>query len=116
LIEHQIGRIVNTIGGGAVPDGFDPSPARADIDHTMSATPQAPHAPKAADEPRENDMSILSTIGRLALEYSEARSRYLTEKSIRSLPSEIQKDIGWPDIQPSRRTTSFHSGSWAGDR
>ena len=27
-------------------------------------------------------MSILSTIGRLAAEYSEARARYLTERSI----------------------------------
>lgn len=61
-------------------------------------------------------MSILSALGRLASEYSEARSRYLTERSIRSLPSEIQKDIGWPDMQTTRGTPRFHSGSWAGDR
>ena len=42
-------------------------------------------------------MSILSTIGRLAAEYSQARARYLTERSIHALPIELQKDIGWPD-------------------
>ena len=61
-------------------------------------------------------MSILSTIGRLANEYSVARSRYLTERSIRSLPTEIQKDIGWPDAEPHRTPRRLQSGSWAGDR
>ena len=60
-------------------------------------------------------MSILSAIGRLAAEYTAARSRYLTERSIRALPSEIQKDISWPDLQ-STRPARLHSGSWAGDR
>ena len=49
-------------------------------------------------------MSILSTIGRLAAEYSEARARYLTERSIHALPIELQKDIGWPDAYETRRT------------
>ena len=48
-------------------------------------------------------MSILSTIGRLAAEYSEARARYLTERSIQALPIELQKDIGWPDAREPRR-------------
>jgi hypothetical protein len=57
-------------------------------------------------------MSILSTISRLAHEYSQARSRYLTERSISSLPIELQKDIGWPDTYESRRNDhSFRSGS-----
>ena len=43
-------------------------------------------------------MSILSTISRLAHEYSEARARYITERSISALPIELQKDIGWPEI------------------
>ena len=47
-------------------------------------------------------MSILSTIGRLAAEYSEARARYLTERSIHALPIELQKDIGWPDAYETR--------------
>jgi hypothetical protein len=57
-------------------------------------------------------MSILSTISRLAHEYSEARSRYLTERSISALPIELQKDIGWPDAQESRRNRSFPAGTW----
>lgn len=43
-------------------------------------------------------MSILSSIGQIATRYSAARARYLTERSIRSLPPELQKDIGWPDV------------------
>jgi hypothetical protein len=61
-------------------------------------------------------MSIFSAIGRLAHEYSVARSRYLTERAVRSLPSEIQKDIGWPDLTATRPQTRFHSGAWAGDK
>ena len=47
-------------------------------------------------------MSIFSAIGRLAAEYSEARTRFLTERQVRSLPTEIQKDIGWPDVYERR--------------
>jgi hypothetical protein len=49
-------------------------------------------------------MSIFSAISRLAAEYSEARARYLTERQVRALPAEIQKDIGWPDVYERRRT------------
>ena len=55
-------------------------------------------------------MSILSIIGRFAAEYSEARARYLTERSIHSLPIELQKDIGWPDAYESRNARRFVSG------
>lgn len=51
---------------------------------------------------KENAMFILQGISRLATEYSRVRSRYLTERSVRALPLEIQKDIGWPDLQTSR--------------
>jgi hypothetical protein len=61
-------------------------------------------------------MSIISTIGRIAAEYSAARSRYLTERQVRSLPVEIQKDIGWPDAHATSRAPRLHSGSWAGDK
>lgn len=61
-------------------------------------------------------MSILSTIGHYAAEYSAARARYLTERQVRSLPTEIQKDIGWPDASTSRPEPRFHSGAWAGDQ
>ncbi|MGF7005004.1 hypothetical protein [Aminobacter sp. BE322] len=53
-------------------------------------------------------MSILSTIGHLATEFNAARARYLTERSIRSLPLELQKDIGWPEVADSR--TGYRRG------
>lgn len=42
-------------------------------------------------------MSILSTLNHIANEYRAARTRYLTERAILSLPADMQKDIGWPD-------------------
>jgi hypothetical protein len=60
-------------------------------------------------------MSVLSTLGRYAAEFSAARARYLTERQVRSLPVEIQKDIGWPDAHAGHRP-HFHSDSWAGDK
>ncbi|MDH6232651.1 hypothetical protein M2281_003250 [Mesorhizobium soli] len=47
-------------------------------------------------------MFILERIGRMAAQYSRARTRYLTERSVRALPVEIQKDIGWPAVQDFR--------------
>ena len=61
-------------------------------------------------------MSVLSVIGRIAAEYSAARTRYLTERQVRSLPFEIQKDIGWPDVYQRRPNTRTPIGTWAGDR
>jgi len=43
-------------------------------------------------------MSILTTLGRFANDYRVARDRARTERIIRSLPAEIQKDIGWPGV------------------
>ncbi len=59
-------------------------------------------------------MSILSSIGRLAAEFSAARARHQTERTIRSLPAELQKDIGWPDA--FNRQIDGHDGvrSWSG--
>jgi hypothetical protein len=65
---------------------------------------------KAPQSRKESVMSILSAIGRLAAEYSEARARYLTERSIHSLPIELQKDIGWPDAYETRNTRHFVNG------
>jgi hypothetical protein len=65
---------------------------------------------KAPQTRKERVMSILSTIGRLAAEYSEARARYLTERSIHALPIELQKDIGWPGAYESRRPRSIVTG------
>lgn len=51
-------------------------------------------------------MSVLSSIGRLAAEYSAARKRYHTERVILSLPIELQKDIGWPQTADYLAATS----------
>ena len=52
-------------------------------------------------------MSILSSVGRIATSYSAARARYRSERALLSLPIELRKDIGWPEIvvdaQNSRR-------------
>ena len=61
-------------------------------------------------------MSILSTISRLAHEYSEARARYITERSISALPIELQKDIGWPNAREVRHTNTFANGAWLGSK
>ena len=61
-------------------------------------------------------MSILSTISRLARAYGEGRARYLTESSIRALPVEVQKDIGWPAAYESRPGRYPGVGTWTGGR
>ncbi|MFU0503279.1 hypothetical protein [Pseudaminobacter sp. NGMCC 1.201702] len=61
-------------------------------------------------------MSVLSAISRFAADYSAARSRYQTERLIRSLPREIQKDIGWPYVDDKRKTSRVSFGAWAGER
>ncbi|MGC4027182.1 MAG: hypothetical protein QM744_19800 [Mesorhizobium sp.] len=48
-------------------------------------------------------MGILSAISYIAGEYSRARTRYQTERLLRSLPFEVQKDIGWPHGEDARR-------------
>jgi hypothetical protein len=60
--------------------------------------------------------SFLSTIGRIATEYSAARARYQTERAIHALPIELQKDIGWPEAADFRRTADHGAGSWAGGK
>jgi hypothetical protein len=51
-------------------------------------------------------MSLVSAFGHLANRFQRARQYYVTERQIRALPFEIQKDIGWPqvdDATPVRR-------------
>ncbi|AZO51394.1 MAG: hypothetical protein EOS58_01755 [Mesorhizobium sp.] len=51
-------------------------------------------------------MSVLSSIGRIATRYAAARARYRSERILLSLPAELRKDIGVPeifDVQNSRR-------------
>jgi hypothetical protein len=59
-------------------------------------------------------MSILSSIGRIAAEFTAARARHQTERTIRSLPIELQKDIGWPDAYDKGVGYHHGVGSWAG--
>ncbi|MER9582907.1 hypothetical protein [Mesorhizobium sp. M0276] len=59
-------------------------------------------------------MTILSSIGRIAAEFSAARARYQTERAIRSLPIELQKDIGWPEASDAKTNARHGAGSWAG--
>ena len=60
-------------------------------------------------------MSILASIGRIAAEFSAARARHQTARTIRSLPVEIQKDIGWPDALETRIGDRHGAGTWAGN-
>ena len=59
-------------------------------------------------------MSVMSALSHLATEYRAARRRYLTERQVRSLPIESQKDIGWPDAHESRSVRNIALGSWSG--
>ncbi|MDX8502382.1 hypothetical protein RFM99_28755 [Mesorhizobium sp. VK4C] len=55
-------------------------------------------------------MSILSSIGRIATQYAATRARYRSERILLSLPAELRKDIGFPEIydtRNSRRTATF---------
>jgi hypothetical protein len=57
-------------------------------------------------------MSILSNLSRFASDYRAARARHQTERSIRSLPAEIQKDIGWPDAYRHNTVKQVVTGGW----
>jgi hypothetical protein len=59
--------------------------------------------------PKEEVMSVMSALSHLVTEYRAARSRYLTERQVRSLPFEIQKDIGWPDARGTGSDSSLSS-------
>ncbi|WP_170971326.1 MULTISPECIES: hypothetical protein [Mesorhizobium] len=49
-------------------------------------------------------MGILSAFSYIAKEYSRTRTRYQTERLLHALPFEVQKDIGWPQPEDTRRT------------
>lgn len=61
-------------------------------------------------------MSILSSIGRIATEYSAARARHRTERALRALPAELRKDIGWPEIADHRNDRRFGTANWSAAR
>lgn len=49
-------------------------------------------------------MSILGRLSQYARNYKDRRERMWTYLQVSSLPHEMQKDIGWPDID-SRRSS-----------
>ncbi|RUU11992.1 hypothetical protein EOD23_08825 [Mesorhizobium sp. USDA-HM6] len=50
-------------------------------------------------------MSILSSIGRIATRYAEARARYRSERILLSLPAALRKDIGFPEAFDARNNS-----------
>lgn len=50
----------------------------------------------------ELTMSVLSSIGRIATRYAAARARHRSERILLSLPAELRKDIGFPEILDTR--------------
>ena len=61
-------------------------------------------------------MSIAAYFEQVVAEYVSARKRYQTERQVRALPREIQKDIGWPDTQERNLSRRISLGAWAGER
>ncbi|KAA3447713.1 hypothetical protein C7I87_25685 [Mesorhizobium sp. SARCC-RB16n] len=47
-------------------------------------------------------MSVLSSIGRIATRYAAARARHRGERMLLSLPAELRRDIGFPEIFDAR--------------
>jgi len=43
-------------------------------------------------------MLILSSIGRIATQFARNRALRRSERELRALPLEVQKDIGWPQL------------------
>lgn len=60
----------------------------------------------------ERTMTIMSRLGRLADEYRANRARIATERSIQSLPVELQKDIGWPHAYRHNTVNKLVNGGW----
>ena len=57
-------------------------------------------------------MSLMTALGRSAADYRAARARQETERSIRALPFEIQKDIGWPEAYRHNTVNKVVTGGW----
>lgn len=61
-------------------------------------------------------MSLLNALTHAAAGWQIARNQARTFRIIRSLPQEVQKDIGWPDAYESRARDYHGAGSWAGGK
>jgi hypothetical protein len=84
------------------------------LKHAACKTPPIKGRNVSGPPSKEKEMSILSSLGRIATEFSAARARYQTERAIRSLPIELQKDIGWPEASDTKTGSRNGVGSWAG--
>lgn len=49
-------------------------------------------------------MSVIGTLQNMIREYRDRHERARTTRLVNSLPSEIQKDIGWPGFYPDHGT------------
>jgi len=59
-------------------------------------------------------MSVYSTLAAYAAEWRAVRDEFRTRRALSNLPSDMLKDIGWPDAATERR---FHRrGPWIGAR
>ena len=61
-------------------------------------------------------MSITSAFAHYASEWRAARDEARTRRALNALPTEILKDIGWPDTDPRRAKPAIGFGSWVGGR
>jgi len=62
-------------------------------------------------------MSIYSAVTRYASNWRAYRNEMHTRQVLAALPSEVLKDIGYPDARPPRsRTPELGIGSWVGGR
>jgi len=57
-------------------------------------------------------MSIMSRFNRFAENYRAARAAAKTEASIRALPLELQRDIGWPHAYRHNTVNKVVAGDW----
>jgi len=51
-------------------------------------------------------MFAVPFLSRTMRRIGEARARHKTERLLRSLPLEIQKDIGWPEVTEQRQQST----------
>jgi hypothetical protein len=58
-------------------------------------------------------MSILSSLGRVASRYAQNRARHRSERELLSLPIELRKDIGWPEIADRRNDRRLGTTNWS---
>ena len=61
-------------------------------------------------------MSLYQTLSRLGAEWRTARDETRTRRVLAGLPSEVLKDIGWPDSDRGAQHRYRTYGSWVAGR